>query len=163
MIQALPSQRFHRTLREDAGLRGLDRSLADPHSLSGEPLIEGTAELGVPVANEKLRVGRAPPDGEVAGLLGYRGRVPVGRHTQQVDPPRGRLDGKKDVEGFQAQRFFRQKVAGWDAAGPGVQERRPRRAVATRCWPQAECLSTFATVVADTVMPSLASSPRRRW
>jgi hypothetical protein len=92
MVQALTAQRFHPALGEGVGLGSPDRSLDQPHALRGKHLIEGTAELRIPVVEQKPHVGKTPIDGEVAGLLSHPGRMRVRRHPKKLNSPRGKLD-----------------------------------------------------------------------
>ena len=130
----------------------------------GEHRVEAGGELGVPVADEEAEAlpGIFEVGGEVAGHLGDPGAVGVGGDAEHVHDPPFDLDQEQDVVAAQPCRLDGEEVGGQDAlawalrnwlqVGPerrGAGGRRCRR-------------STEATVVLDTAMPSVFSSPTMR-
>ena len=95
-IQTLLPHRPHPALGERVGVRRLNRGLDDLDAVSGEDVVEGAGELGIPIANkEALLVGPAhPAPGAGCGPLGNPGPIRVGGHAGQVDPPGPQLDGR---------------------------------------------------------------------
>jgi hypothetical protein len=93
-VQALGEDRADSALRERVGVGCLDWGQDHVGALGAEEVVEGPAELGVPVAQQELDASSllAEFQQEVAGLLGDPGAVGVGSHAGQVDAAGVQLD-----------------------------------------------------------------------
>ena len=69
MVEALPAHGPHEPLRECIRPGGPDRGSDDADALGAEHRIEGSRELGVPVAHEEPDTRQPVLDGEVPRLL----------------------------------------------------------------------------------------------
>ena len=69
VVEALPAHGPHKALREGIRPGGPDRGSDDPDALGPKHRIEGSCELGVPVAHEEPNARQPLLDGEVPRLL----------------------------------------------------------------------------------------------
>ena len=69
VVKALSAHSPHKALREGVRPRCPDRRSDDPDALGAEHRIEGSAVLGVPVAQEEPNTREPLADGEVPRLL----------------------------------------------------------------------------------------------
>jgi hypothetical protein len=69
VVEALLAHGPHKALREGVRPRGADRDSDDPDALGAEHRVEGSCELGVPIAQEEPDTRQPLADGEVPRLL----------------------------------------------------------------------------------------------
>ena len=88
LVQALPPNDADPALGEGVRSGRPDRSADDPGSLGAEDLIEGTAELGVPITDHEPNRSGVLGQGvhDVAGGLGDPGPIRMSGHPSQMDP-----------------------------------------------------------------------------
>jgi hypothetical protein len=93
-VQALGADRAHPALREGVRVGRLDRCQYDLGALGAEEVVEGAAELGVPIAQQALDSSSllAEHQQQVAGLLGDPAAVRVGSDPSRLDPSGGQFD-----------------------------------------------------------------------
>jgi hypothetical protein len=86
-VEALRPHGSDPSLADGVGTRRPDGSADHPHAFGRKHLIEGTAELGVAVMDEKSErlCSFVEVEGEVPRLLGNPGSVGVGRATGEMD------------------------------------------------------------------------------
>jgi hypothetical protein len=101
---------------------------------SARNLVEGTAELRIPVAEQEAHPSPAflQRQQKVPGLLGDPGAVGVGGHPAEVHPAGVQFDEEQHVEPFEPHGVDAEEVAGEDPGGLLTQQRSPRRARAPR-------------------------------
>jgi hypothetical protein len=110
VVEALAAHGPHEPLGECVRPRCADRRSNDPDALRAEHRIEGSAELGVPVAQEEPDTRQPLVDGEVPGLLGDPRRVGVRGDARHVHSPGRELDEEQDVERLEADRLDGEEV-----------------------------------------------------
>ena len=128
-IQTLLPHRPHPALGERVGIRRLNRGLDDLDAVSGEDVVEGAGELGIPVTKEEPRGGRALRPfhlyREFPCPLDDPSSVRMVGDASDPDLPRMQLDEEQDVEGLEAHGLHREEVSRDDAGGLGSKERSP--------------------------------------
>jgi len=112
----------------------MDRCLDHPDALSAEDLIEGRAELGVPIVEQEADgvVTVIQLHDEVARLLGHPRTVGVARAPGQMHAPPSQLDEEQDVDPPQRHGLDGEEVGRNHALSLPTDERPPGRAPSPR-------------------------------
>ena len=139
--------------------------LDDPDPLGGEHGIEGSAELGVAVADEELGWNRTLREvvADVAGLLGHPVTDGLGRDTSEMDDPGVKVDEEPHREPSEQDGVDGKEIARDQALGLGTEELRAqvgpdRRGAGSMPWR----LRIAQTLDGAMEMPMVASSPQIR-
>src|SRR5919106_4559797 len=151
-VEALGPNGSDPSLTESIGTRSPDGSADHLQPLGCEHVIEGTAELGVAVMDEKPQrhFSLVKVEREVPRLLDHPGLIGVRRATGEVDTPGGELDEYQHVDALEPHGFDGEEVACHHARSLLGQELSPGRAASTRrAGPRPRRASSFLTAVAD--------------
>ncbi len=124
-VQALRPDRADPPLGERVRSRGPDRGLDDSHALGAEHLIEGTGELGIPVADEELEAAKPLLDSQVSRLLGDPRRVGVPGDAEDEHATGCDLDREEHVQRAKPRRLHSEEVQGQDPSSLGPEELPP--------------------------------------
>ena len=153
--------RTHRSANAFA-FRGPDRGLDDLHPFGPEDLVEKTGELGIPVADEEPDALKPLPHSLVASLLSDPRRVGVCSDAEDVHPRGPDLDREEHVQRAKPRRLHSEEVEGQDPLSLGAKELVPGGTGSP--WSRAQSVRSqeVRILVAETLTPSLASSPRIR-
>jgi hypothetical protein len=100
---------------------------------------------------------------ELAGLLGGPASVGVRGAACNVHASAAELEEEEHVEASEPERVDRKEIAGDDRLGVRAQELAPAELGASASRRNTCCRRILATVVAETPMPTPASSPTIRW
>src|SRR5215216_5484831 len=133
-VEAVGTERSYPAFGVGVRVRRLDRCADHLDALGAEDLVEGVAEFGVTVVDEKPEGALiAEVDDEVARLLCHPAPVGIRGGGDVLDPSRRERDEKEDVEPLQKDGLDREEVAGEHARRLRAEEGAPRRARSLRC------------------------------
>src|ERR1039458_1548516 len=124
------------SLGDRVRLRRPDRRVDDPDSLGVEDRVEGTRELAVVVADQKLEwpVAFGEREHEVPALLGGPIAVGVLAHAREMHAPRRELDEEQHVDPLQHERVDREEIARAHALRLAADELTPRDPATLAGW-----------------------------
>src|SRR4029450_104176 len=145
-VQALSADRADPTLCKRVGVRRLDRRQDDLGTLGPEEIVESSAELGVPIAENIVHAASllAQHQQQIPRLLGDPGAIGVGGDPGQVNPSGVQFDEEQHVQPFEPHGVDGEEVAGEDPGGLLTQKRPPGRTRAPRGRVEAVAAQRFA-------------------
>jgi hypothetical protein len=112
-VEAVGAERAYPAFGVGVRVWRLDRRADHPDAFAAEDVVEGVAELGVSVMDEKpKRRLLAELHDEVARLLRHPAPVRVRRAGDVLDPPGRERDEEQHVDPLQERRLDREEIAG---------------------------------------------------
>jgi hypothetical protein len=160
-VEALAADAADPALDVRVRVRRPDRRPDDPHAFAGEDRIERRRELAVSIVNQEAHraVAIVEVHQQVARLLQHPGRVGVTRAGDVLDTAAADREKDEHVQTAKPDRVDGQKVTREDRVA--VLAQNVRQLVRSRCGAggMPASASTLRTRVADTLMPSMRSSP----
>jgi hypothetical protein len=161
-VEALAAYGSDPALHVSVGVGRLNGSSDDLDVLAFEESVEGAWELGIAVVDQESHwlVAVVELHEQVACLLQHPCSVRLAGAADVLHSAAADREKHEHVQAAQPDRVDGEEVAGEDRLAVRSQESAPGLAIALRCWPA--LMRMLRTEVAETVIPSLRSSPTMR-